>query len=229
MFCPKLLRNAAIYNFNRTPDNNYEVIDAQEYADTLHRKYGISAKAPYKLHPFVITNFEKFPFLNNVEVGAYSKVKIGMEPSSVYCKLGEFSKFEIDGQLDNSISPYRCIAVIGGNFCRVSVHISAYNRFYRDRPDSDNPRFSTKERIDPAVTGIALKGGSFDAHFDISRSSIYMSIQRNIEDLYIYHQGELVAVLPPGLDFIESLQENSKWKWKLRKSVKRFLKERKDA
>lgn len=231
MFCPRLLRNAAIYSYNRINGPDYEVwpVEDPEDANEIQRKYGITASLPYSLKIYRAADTALYPFLNNVEVGAYSQVSVNMEPSSVYCKLGEFSRLEIDGSLDADISPYRCIAVVGGDFCRVNVHISSYGHFYRNRPASDNPRCSIKERVAPAVTGIALKGGSFSVYFDISPSSISMCIQKNTEDLYVYHQGELVAVIPPGMVVSKYMYPDNKWKWELRKDIKKFLKGNKDA
>lgn len=225
MFYPKLIKNVAIYKFtNNLTNTDGVLVDTEEDAARLQRTFGIAGKLPYK---HGINCFQSYPLLNNVEIGAYSSVRIGMEPSSIYCKLGDFSKFEIDGEAHDGISPHRCVSVIGGDFCKVSVRVSPYASFYRNVPDPDNHRFSTKERIDPDMTGLALKGDSFELRFEISRNSIYMNISRVFGDLSVYHQGELVAVVPSGFIWSNSLYNDNKWKWSLRRAIKNFLKEEK--
>lgn len=223
MFYPKLIKSVAIYKFtNNLTDPEGTLVDTEENAARLQRVFGIAGKLPYK---YRANHSQSYPFLNNVEIGAYSSVRIGMEPSSIYCKLGDFSKFEIEGEAHDGISPYRCVSVIGGDFCKVSVHINPYTSFYRNVPDTDNFRYSTKERMDPDMAGLALKGDSFELHLEISKVSIYMNIARVFGDLSVYHQGELVAVVPSGFAWGNSLYNDNKWKWSLRRAIKNFLKE----
>lgn len=226
MFCPKLLKRAAVYNFFRDTEGSITRIEEQETADRLKRNYGVSVKLPCCMSTCV-GGENVADFLNNVELGRYSKLRLESELSPVYCKLGEFSSYTLTGWPTDGIFPRRVASIIGRDFCKVSVNISSYNKYYENKY-VDSEKYPYKNRVETDVTGLALQGDSFAVHLEISRGSIYMSLNVFTGDLEVYHLGELVATCPPGYRYNGSLLKDGRWKWDMRKGIKECLRRLKE-